>query len=148
MNLHRRLLILTLLLSANSYAQNLPRIEVFKSASCSCCHAWIQHLRQNGFEVTSHDVDDVPAERKKLGMPDRLGSCHSAKVGSYAIEGHVPAADIRRLLRQKPQALGLAVPSMPPGSPGMESSKPVPYDTLLVQPDGSTRVFASHGTGK
>lgn len=77
-------------------------------------------------------------------MPDRLGSCHSAKVGGYAIEGHVPAADIRRLLKEKPNALGLAVPSMPPGSPGMESSRPIPYDTLLVARDGTTRVFASH----
>jgi hypothetical protein len=77
-------------------------------------------------------------------MPDRLGSCHSAKVGGYVIEGHVPAADIRRLLKEKPKALGLAVPSMPPGSPGMEGPRAIPYDTLLVARDGTTRVFASH----
>lgn len=119
-------------------------VEVFKSPHCGCCGGWVEHLRQNGFEVKAHDVDDVPAARKKLGMPDRLGSCHTAKVGGYVVEGHIPAADIRRLLKEKPKALGLAVPSMPPGSPGMESSKPVPYQTLLVQSDGSTRVFAQH----
>jgi len=144
MNSHRRLLILTVLLHKSIFAQTIPRIEVFKSASCGCCGEWIKHLRQNGFEVTSHDVDDVPAARKKLGMPDRFGSCHSAKIGLYVIEGHVPAADIKRLMKLQPQALGLAVPSMPPGSPGMESSKPMRYDTFLVQRDGTTSVFASH----
>ncbi len=77
-------------------------------------------------------------------MPDQLGSCHTAQVGGYVIEGHVPATDILRLLKEKPKALGLAVPSMPPGSPGMESAKPIPYKTLLVQPDNSSSVFAEH----
>ncbi len=77
-------------------------------------------------------------------MPDRVGSCHTAKVGGYAIEGHVPAADVRRLLKEKPKAIGLAAPGMPQGSPGMETATPVPYDTLLVQADGSARIFASH----
>ena len=94
--------------------------------------------------MKTHDISDVPAERNKLGMPDRLGSCHTAKVGGYVVEGHVPAADIHRLLKEKPHALGLAVPAMPPGSPGMESSRPIAYDTLLVGRDGTTRVFASH----
>jgi hypothetical protein len=137
-------LALVLLSAATAFAQGAPKVEVFKSASCGCCGAWVEHMRQNGFHVTTHDVADVSAQRRKLGMPDRLGSCHSAKVGGYAIEGHVPAADIRRLLKEKPNALGLAVPSMPPGSPGMESSRPIPYDTLLVARDGTTRVFASH----
>lgn len=137
-------LVLVLLSTATAFAQIAPKVEVFKSASCGCCGAWVEHLRQNGFQVIAHDVGDVPAERKKLGMPDRLGSCHSAKVGGYVIEGHVPAADIRRLLKEKPKALGLAVPSMPPGSPGMEGPRAIPYDTLLVARDGTTRVFASH----
>lgn len=137
-------IVLALLSATMAFAQATPHVEVFKSASCGCCGGWVEHLRQNGFKVTAHDVGDVPAARKKLGMPDRLGSCHSAKVGGYAIEGHVPAADIRRLLKEKPQALGLAVPSMPPGSPGMESASPIPYDTLLVARDGTTRVFSSH----
>ena len=137
-------LVLVLLSTATVYAQIAPKVEVFKSASCGCCGAWVEHMRQNGFQVIAHDVGDVPAERKKLGMPDRLGSCHNAKVGGYVIEGHVPAADIRRLLKEKPKALGLAVPSMPPGSPGMEGPRAIPYDTLLVARDGTTRVFASH----
>lgn len=119
-------------------------VEVFKSPHCGCCSKWIDHLRQNGFEVKAHDVGDVPAARQKLGMPDRLGSCHSAKVCGYVVEGHVPATDIQRLLKAKPKALGLSVPSMPPGSPGMESAKPISYQTLLVQSDGSTRGFAQH----
>ena len=127
-----------------AHAQGAPRVEVFKSASCGCCGAWVDHLRKNGFEVKTHDVSDVPAERNKLGMPDRLASCHTAIVGGYVVEGHVPAADIHRLLKEKPRALGLAVPAMPPGSPGMESSRPIAYDTLLVGRDGSTRVFANH----
>jgi hypothetical protein len=140
----RLALAFVLLAASAAIAQAIPGVEVFKSASCGCCGAWVARLRQNGFQVITHDVGDVSAERKKLGMPDRLGSCHSAKVGGYVIEGHVPAADIRRLLREKPQALGLAVPSMPPGSPGMEGPRSIPYDTLLVARDGTTRVFASH----
>ena len=137
-------LVLALLSAAAAFAQDAPKVEVFKSASCGCCGGWVEHMRQNGFQVTTHDVADVPGERKKLGMPDRLGSCHSAKVAGYVIEGHVPAADIRRLIKEKPSALGLAVPSMVPGSPGMEGPKAVPYDTLLVTRDSMTRVFARH----
>jgi hypothetical protein len=142
---HLRSLLLVLLVSTGTaWAQAATQVEVFKSPSCGCCGKWIKHLQQNGFQVNTHEVNDVPAARKKLGMPDRLGSCHSAQVGDYVIEGHVPAADIQRLLKEKPKALGLAVPSMPPGSPGMETAKPVPYETLLVQADGSTRVFSKH----
>jgi hypothetical protein len=144
MKLIRRFVVLFILSATSVFAQGAPHIEVFKSASCGCCGAWVDHLRENGFDVKTHDVTDVPAQRKKLGMPERLGSCHSAKVGGYVIEGHVPAADIHRLLKEKPRALGLAVPSMPPGSPGMEGPRSVPYDTLLVGRDGSDRVFAKH----
>ncbi len=120
------------------------RVEVYKSPNCGCCKKWITHLENAGFEVRAHNVTDVPAARKQLGMPENLGSCHTAKVAGYVIEGHVPAADIQRLLREKPKALGIAVPSMPPGSPGMESPTPVSFDTLLVQPDGGTSVYAKH----
>ena len=137
-------LTLALLSTTTAFAQGAPKVEVFKSPSCGCCGAWVDHMRQNGFQVSTHDVSDVPAERKKLGMPDRLGSCHSAKVAGYVIEGHVPAADIRRLLKDRPQAIGLTVPGMVPGSPGMEAAKTMPYDTLLVARDGTTRVFARH----
>ena len=140
----RLIFIISLLFSGTTFAQATPVVEVFKSPSCGCCGAWITHLRQNGFTVNSHDVDDVPAKRKQLGMPDKFGSCHSAKIGSYVIEGHVPASDIRLLLKQKPQVIGLAVPSMVPGSPGMEGAQARPYNTLLVKRDDSYSVFASH----
>jgi len=124
--------------------QALPVVEVYKSAQCGCCKLWAEHLQKNGFKVILHDVDDVPAAREKLGMPDQYGSCHTARAGQYLVEGHVPAADIKRLLKERPNAIGLAVPAMPPGSPGMESDDPVPYDTLLVGKDGKARVFARH----
>lgn len=127
-----------------SMAQSLPSVDVYKSPDCGCCKAWAEHLQKNGFTVILHDVDDVPAARKKLGMPNRYGSCHTAKVGEYLVEGHVPAADIKQLLKKHPKAIGLAVPSMPPGSPGMEGERSVPYDTLLVTPDGNATVFAHH----
>jgi hypothetical protein len=136
-------LVLALLSAAAAFAHDATKVGVFKSASCGCCGGWVEHMRQNGFQVTTHDVADVPGERKKLGMPDRLGSCHSAKVAGYVIEGHVPAADIRRLLKEKPKAIGLAVPGMVPSSPGM-TGPTTAYDTLLVSRDGTTRVFASH----
>ena len=138
------LLLIAALGSTHVWAQSSAAVEVFKSPYCGCCGKWVEHLRQNGFQVNTHDVEDVTAARKKMGMPDRLGSCHTAKIGGYVVEGHVPAADIQRLLRDKPKALGLAVPSMPPGSPGMESAKPMPYQTLLVRTDGTTQVFAQH----
>ena len=125
-------------------APALPVVDVYKSPDCGCCKAWAEHLQKNGFRVILHDVGDVPAARKKLGMPNRYGACHTAKVGPYLVEGHVPAADIKNLLKQQPKAIGLAVPSMPPGSPGMEGERSVPYDTLLVTPDGNATVFAHH----
>jgi hypothetical protein len=138
-----------LTLFALGAAVNLPAsaadaVDVYKSPYCGCCEKWVEHLQQAGFAVRAHDVNDVPAARQRLGMPERLGSCHTAKVAGYVVEGHVPAADIQRLLKEKPKAIGLAVPSMPPGSPGMESPKPVPYNTLLVQAGGATTVFAKH----
>lgn len=138
------LLVILALGPGAAWAQSGAQVEVFKSPSCGCCGKWVEHLRASGFAVQTHDVGDVASERRRLGMPERFGSCHTAKVGGYLIEGHVPAADIVRLLKEKPQALGLAVPSMPPGSPGMESPRPIPYQTLLVGADGSSRVFASH----
>ena len=124
--------------------QALPVVEVYKSAQCGCCKLWAEHLQKNGFKVILHNVDDVPAARKKVCMPDQYGSCHTARAGQYLIEGHVPAADIKRLFKERPKAIGLAVPAMPPGSPGMESDDPVPYDTLLVGKDGNAKVFARH----
>ena len=108
---------------------------------------WVEHLQDHGFEVKVHDVGNT-AVRKRLGLPERLGSCHTATVAGYVIEGHVPAADILRLLRQKPQALGLAVPGMPIGSPGMDGEvykgRRDAYEVLLVQRDGGTRTFTRY----
>lgn len=132
-------------LATSKYSgQTLPVVEIYKSAQCGCCKLWAEHLQRNGFTVILHDVDDIPAARKKLGMPDQYGSCHTARAGQYLVEGHVPAADIKQLLKERPKAIGLAVPAMPPGSPGMESDRPVPYDTLLIGKDGSAKVFARH----
>ena len=122
----------------------LPVVDVYKSAQCGCCKDWAEHLQKNGFTVILHDVDDVPAARKKLGMPNQFGSCHTAKTGQYLVEGHVPAADIKRLLKERPKAIGLAVPSIPPGSPGMEGEHSVSYDTLLVGKGGNAKVFVHH----
>ena len=124
-----------------------PRVEVWKDPDCGCCGDWVLHLRANGFEVQVHDAGNTAA-RKRLGMPDKLGSCHTARVAGYVIEGHVPAREIHRLLKEKPDALGLTVPGMPVGSPGMDGpvygSRRDPYDVLLVARDGRTRVYQSY----
>lgn len=129
-------------------AARRPLVQVWKSPSCGCCHLWVEHLQAEGFDVQVFDSGNT-AVRARLGVPQALGSCHSARVDGYAIEGHVPAADIHRLLRERPAAVGLAVPGMPIGSPGMDGPEYGPrrdaYDVLLVLRDGSTRVFQSHG---
>jgi hypothetical protein len=135
------------LLIATYAGAQAPRqvIEVVKSPTCGCCNGWIAHLRQAGFQVRVTDTDDVTPTARRLGVPDDLRSCHTASVGGYAIEGHVPAADIVRLLRQRPAAAGLAVPGMPMGAPGMEhGGHREPYQTLLFTRAGRRSVFASH----
>ena len=142
----RRALIVTALGSAtlNLRAQTLPLVEVWKDPNCGCCKDWIRHLEANGFRVKAHDEGNTAA-RRRLGLPERLGSCHTAKVGSYVVEGHVPAGDIQRLLRDKPKALGLAVPGMPVGSPGMDGpeygGRKDLYEVLLVAANGTTQVY-------
>lgn len=140
----RSLLLPLLLMSVTGTVLAQPVAEVFKSPYCGCCEEWVKHLLRNGFQVVTHDLENVSTARRQMGMPDRLSACHTAKIGGYVVEGHVPAADILKLLKEKPKALGLAVPSMPPGSPGMEGPRSIPYETLLVQADGSTSVFAKH----
>ncbi len=120
-------------------------IEVFKSSTCGCCTKWIGHLRANGFEVQAHDVDDITVSRARLGVPAALGSCHTGRVGGYLIEGHVPAADIQRLLAERPSAAGLAVPGMPHGAPGMEGDAMDPYDVLLFQLNSRYAVYQQYG---
>ncbi len=125
-------------------AADRPVITVYKSPTCGCCGAWIEHLKKNGFDARVHDVPDATPYRAKYGVPEALGSCHTAVAGGYAIEGHVPAADIKRLLRERPKAKGLAVPAMPMGSPGMEGPRRDPYDVLLFDAKGRTQVFSSY----
>ena len=119
-------------------------IEVIKTATCGCCSKWVEHLRKHGFTVRVKDVADVTPTARALGVPDELRSCHSARIGGYAVEGHVPAADIKRLLREKPKAAGIAVPGMPLGSPGMEGGGKQRYSTVIFQRDGKHRLFAHH----
>lgn len=117
-------------------------ITVYKTATCGCCGDWVKHLEQNGFAVTVHDVDDVDPFKRKAGISPALASCHTAFVDGYAVEGHVPAADIKRLLAERPAARGLAVPGMPLGSPGMEvGDRRDDYQVLLFRDGGDTRVF-------
>jgi len=120
-------------------------LEVYKNPSCGCCTKWISHLRANGFDVKARDVEDITAWRARLGVPPTLGACHSARVGGYLVEGHVPAKDIQRLLRERPSAAGLAVPGMPRGSPGMEADVEEPYDVLLFQTNGRYAVYQQYG---
>jgi hypothetical protein len=126
-------------------ASPLPAVQVFKSPYCGCCGAWVEHMRAAGFAVTVTEVADTATARRRLGMPERLGSCHTATVGRYVLEGHVPATDVKRLLGARPKALGLAVPGMPPAAPGMDTvGSKVPYQVLLVDPSGHASVYASH----
>ncbi len=118
-----------------------PVVEVYKSASCGCCHLWVQHLEKNGFVVRVSDVANPSDYRRKFGVPDALGSCHTAMVDGYSLEGHVPAIEIKRLLAQRPKAKGLAVPAMHLGSPGMEGPRNDPYDVFLFQADGKYAVY-------
>ena len=123
------------------------RIEVWKSPTCGCCKDWIKHLEANSFSVSSFDEGNSDA-RKRLGMPVRFGSCHTAEVQGYAIEGHVPAREIYRLLEERPDAIGLSVPAMPRGSPGMDGPAyggvKDPYDVLLIDSNGVASVFQSY----
>ncbi len=128
-------------------AQTRPQVEVWKDASCGCCKDWVAHLQANGFDVKVNDSGNAAA-RTRLRIPEKMGSCHTAKVGDYAIEGHVPAREIQRLLKEKPKAIGLAVPGMPVGSPGMDAAiyggRKDAYEVLLVLEDGNTRNYQSY----
>lgn len=158
--MHRRILLKTLAglaggtlasaFAAPQAAQSQPRIEVWKSPTCGCCKDWIKHLEAKGFEVKTHEVSDAAKQdiRARLGLADKFGSCHTALIGGYVVEGHVPARDIRRLLKDRPRAVGIAVPGMPVGSPGMDGpeygGRKDPYAVLLVQRDGSSSVYQSY----
>ncbi|RZI44415.1 DUF411 domain-containing protein [Herbaspirillum sp. HC18] len=130
-----------------AHAAASPTIHVYKSASCGCCSEWVKHLEANGFTVKTQNVANPSDYREKFGMPQALGSCHTAVVQGYVLEGHVPAAEVKRMLKEKPTAVGLAVPAMPMGAPGMEGNRNDPYDVLLVQADGRYSTYR-HYPGK
>ena len=127
--------------------QQQPTIDVYKSATCGCCSKWVEHLKGNGFTVRTTNRENLAEFKASKGVPRRVQSCHTAVVNGYVIEGHVPASDVQRLLKERPAIVGLAVPGMPIGSPGMEVAgrKVQPFDVLAFDKDGQTRVFASHG---
>ncbi len=127
--------------------QKPPMVEVYKSPTCGCCSAWVDHLRDQGFEVRTIETDKVDELKATHRIPRQVQSCHTALVSGYVVEGHVPAADVARLLKERPAIAGIAVPGMPVGSPGMEipGTKPQPFDVIAFGKDGSTRVFATHG---
>jgi len=122
-----------------------PQVEVFKSPTCGCCGAWADHMKAAGFTVKVVEVSDTTAARQRLGMPDAYGSCHTATVAGYVLEGHVPAAEVKRLLTARPVAVGLAVPGMPPSSPGMDvPGRSDAYQVLLIHRKGGQSVFANY----
>jgi len=138
----RRHLLLTLLfITAPAFA---AEVTVYKDAGCGCCKKWITHLEAHGFSVKARDVKDLTASKTAHGVPPKLYACHTATVDGYVIEGHVPAADIRRLLKERPKVRGLAVPGMPVGSPGMEGLFHERYETLTFDKDGRTAVYERH----
>ena len=122
----------------------VTEIVVYKSPTCGCCSKWVDYLRKQGFTVVAHDTSGMSAVKAELGVPDAMASCHTAMVGGYVIEGHVPAADIQKLLKEHPKVVGLAVPGMVTGSPGMEGGAPEHYKVLAFDAKGATTVFSSY----
>ena len=129
------------LASGRLAAAQRPEVTVYKDPSCGCCRGWAAHLQRAGFPVDVRDVPDLARIKSELKVPVDLEACHTARIGGYVIEGHVPAAALDRLLAEGPAAWGLAVPGMPVGSPGMEGGAPERYDVVLVSRDGSRRTF-------
>lgn len=129
---------------------NGPLMQVHKTPTCGCCEAWVTHLRESGFKVEVFNEDNLDPIKTRLGVPSAKGSCHTSEVEGYLLEGHVPAGDIRRLLAERPRAIGLVLPGMPIGSPGMEieGTSARPFTVELVKLDGTTEAFSSHpGSG-
>jgi hypothetical protein len=130
---------------SSAAAAEQPQLVVYKNASCGCCGLWVEHMRKAGFTAKVHDVDNMNPIKERVGVPYSMGSCHTAEVGGYFVEGHIPAEQVLRLLKEKPKAKGLTVPAMPIGSPGMEQgATKQPYEVHLVHPDGTTSVYARY----
>lgn len=134
-------------LFASSALASGPRLVVHKTPTCGCCTGWVRHMEGAGYTVRVVEHDDLTPVRTRLRAPDAVASCHIAEIGGYFVEGHVPAADVTRLLAERPRARGIGVPGMPGGSPGMErpDGRVQPYRTLLVNHGGSVSVWAQHG---
>lgn len=128
---------------ASSFEQSAD-VTMYKNAGCQCCTRWADYLRENNYTVNEKKVTNLPAIRNEKGIPANMGSCHTAVIDGYVVEGHVPVEDIRKLVRQKPEAVGLAAPGMPQSAPGMNTALNKPYTVHLVKDDGSSRVFAEH----
>jgi hypothetical protein len=120
-------------------------MTVYKTPTCGCCRAWVDHVRANGFRATTTDLADVAPVKNTHKVPANLVSCHTALIGGYVVEGHVPADDIKRLLAERPDIIGIAAPGMPSGSPGMENGQIDRYDVIAIGKDGSRKVWATHG---
>ena len=148
MKLKRNRLLVAALLAlaaAGAGAEPLPEVVMHKDPNCGCCGQWAEYLQANGFRVKTVMEDDMQSVKRRFAVPQRLTSCHTAKVGNYVIEGHVPASAIKRLLREKPAVAGLSVPGMPLGSPGMEvPGKKDAYDVVAFDKAGKIAVFESH----
>lgn len=127
-----------------SPADSAHTMVVYKTPTCGCCTAWVDHVKANGFKVVVHDLDELTAIKREHSVPNRLQSCHTAVVGGYVVEGHVPAEDIQRLLRERPDVHGIAVPGMPMGSPGMEGPRRDSYNVIAFRLDGTQEIFARH----
>ncbi len=119
-------------------------VEIYKSPYCGCCNDWVRHMQENGFSVEVHNLRNMNPVKSDFGVPRHLQSCHTAMIGGYVVEGHVPAHDITRLLSERPKVTGLAVPGMPMGSPGMDGPRKAPFDVLIFQSDGKTSVYSSY----
>ena len=122
----------------------LPTVTVYKSPTCGCCSKWVKHLESNGFTVDAKNTNNLQTIKQQLGIQPQVQSCHTAKIGNYVVEGHVPASDIKKMLAEKPDIDGLAVPGMPMGSPGMEGSRKDKYNVLAIKNGASHTVFSSH----
>ncbi len=148
--MHRRTFLAAAAAFAASHASgvraDVPRLHVAKTATCGCCAAWVEHMEKAGFAVETEDLDhgSLISLKKRLGVTAEHASCHTARIDGYVIEGHVPADDVKRLLAERPEGLGLSVPGMPMGSPGMDfGDDKEPYDVLLIDAQGGARTFSS-----
>jgi len=128
-------------IAATPSGAGLPEVVVYKNPSCTCCTEWIAHMQRAGFPVTAHDVDNVGPVKRQHGVPQPLESCHTAIVGDYIVEGHVPADVVARMLRERPAVVGIAVAGMPVGSPGMEGPNPQPYEVMAFRAEGGWSVY-------